>query len=177
MYSIPRGILNSFRQHGVAYTLMAVRNYKVRTALKLMCSGCRFVKRKGVLRVICKVNKTHKQKQGWGTVFIFKWNNTWNFYLNTFIFASTMNLDIFRDVLSMIDLLWMQLVVNLERDTWWHRRPDHFICRLQSSSDHQDNQLTFVIIIGERSVTSRAWGHDFCLTYPYNYSKNTANSK
>ncbi|RMX43425.1 hypothetical protein pdam_00021197 [Pocillopora damicornis] len=40
MYSIPRGILNSFRQHGVAYTLMVVRNYKVRTALKLMCSGC-----------------------------------------------------------------------------------------------------------------------------------------
>lgn len=38
-------------------------------------------------------------------------------YLNTFIFASTMNLEIFRDVLSMIDLLWMQLVVNLERDT------------------------------------------------------------
>lgn len=27
-----------------------------------------------------------------------------------------MNLDIFRDVLFMIDLLWMQLVVNLERE-------------------------------------------------------------
>ena len=63
MFPLARGILSNFRQFGLAYTLMTVRMYKVRMALKLMCPGCRFVKRKGVLRVICKLNKTHKQKQ------------------------------------------------------------------------------------------------------------------
>ena len=64
MFPLVRGILSNFRQFGLAYTLTAVRMYKVRVALKLMCPGCRFVKRKGVLRVICiKLNNTHKQKQ------------------------------------------------------------------------------------------------------------------
>ncbi|NCN45437.1 MAG: 50S ribosomal protein L36 [Candidatus Pacebacteria bacterium CG10_big_fil_rev_8_21_14_0_10_36_11] len=36
---------------------------KVRASLKKMCKQCKFVRRKGTLRVIC-VNKKHKQRQG-----------------------------------------------------------------------------------------------------------------
>lgn len=37
---------------------------KVRSSVKQICKDCKVVKRKGVLRVICKVNPKHKQKQG-----------------------------------------------------------------------------------------------------------------
>ena len=63
MFSVARGIWSNCRKSGLAYSLMFARTYKVRSALKLMCSGCKFVKRKGRLRVICKNKKTHKQKQ------------------------------------------------------------------------------------------------------------------
>ncbi|MCP4727178.1 MAG: 50S ribosomal protein L36 [bacterium] len=36
---------------------------KVRPSIKKMCDNCRIIKRRGVLRVICK-NKRHKQRQG-----------------------------------------------------------------------------------------------------------------
>lgn len=36
---------------------------KVRASVKPICSDCKVVRRKGVLRVICK-NVKHKQKQG-----------------------------------------------------------------------------------------------------------------
>ncbi|MFC1553199.1 50S ribosomal protein L36 [candidate division KSB1 bacterium] len=36
---------------------------KVRSSIKKMCDNCRIIKRRGVLRVICK-NKRHKQRQG-----------------------------------------------------------------------------------------------------------------
>ncbi|NQT89918.1 MAG: 50S ribosomal protein L36 [Candidatus Omnitrophica bacterium] len=36
---------------------------KVRASVKKMCSGCKIIKRQGVVRVICK-NPKHKQKQG-----------------------------------------------------------------------------------------------------------------
>ncbi len=36
---------------------------KVRASVKKRCIQCKLVKRKGVLRVICK-NPRHKQKQG-----------------------------------------------------------------------------------------------------------------
>ena len=36
---------------------------KVRASVKKICSGCRVFKRKGVVRVTCKVKK-HKQRQG-----------------------------------------------------------------------------------------------------------------
>jgi len=36
---------------------------KVRASVKKRCNQCKLVKRKGVLRVICK-NPRHKQKQG-----------------------------------------------------------------------------------------------------------------
>ena len=40
------------------------RKYKVKASLKLMCSECRFVKRKGKLRVVCSKKPRHKQRQG-----------------------------------------------------------------------------------------------------------------
>ena len=36
---------------------------KVRASVKPICSKCRVVRRKGVLRVICE-NTRHKQRQG-----------------------------------------------------------------------------------------------------------------
>ncbi|MCK4225023.1 MAG: 50S ribosomal protein L36 [candidate division Zixibacteria bacterium] len=36
---------------------------KVRSSIKVRCAKCRIVKRKGILRVICK-NPRHKQRQG-----------------------------------------------------------------------------------------------------------------
>ncbi|MEC7276005.1 MAG: 50S ribosomal protein L36 [Bdellovibrionota bacterium] len=37
---------------------------KVRASVKQICKDCKIVKRKGVLRVVCKKNPKHKQKQG-----------------------------------------------------------------------------------------------------------------
>lgn len=36
---------------------------KVRSSVKKMCEKCQIIRRKGVLRVICKTKK-HKQRQG-----------------------------------------------------------------------------------------------------------------
>jgi large subunit ribosomal protein L36 len=36
---------------------------KVRSSVKKICPHCKIVRRKGVVRVICK-NKRHKQRQG-----------------------------------------------------------------------------------------------------------------
>jgi len=36
---------------------------KVRTSVKRMCRNCKIVRRKGVIRVICK-EKRHNQRQG-----------------------------------------------------------------------------------------------------------------
>ncbi|KAI8873771.1 hypothetical protein GQ42DRAFT_160311 [Ramicandelaber brevisporus] len=45
-------------------SLGATRGMKVRSALKLMCDGCMFVRRRGKLFVICSKNQKHKQRQG-----------------------------------------------------------------------------------------------------------------
>lgn len=37
---------------------------KVRTSVKRMCKDCRIIKRESVVRVICKRNARHKQRQG-----------------------------------------------------------------------------------------------------------------
>lgn len=37
---------------------------KVRSSVKKICTECKVIKRKGVLRVICKTNPKHKQRQG-----------------------------------------------------------------------------------------------------------------
>ncbi|TPX64185.1 hypothetical protein SpCBS45565_g06080 [Spizellomyces sp. 'palustris'] len=39
------------------------RTYRTRTALKLRCENCFFCRRRGKLRVECKENPKHKQKQ------------------------------------------------------------------------------------------------------------------
>ena len=37
---------------------------KVRTSVKPICEHCKVVKRNGVMRIICKRNPKHKQRQG-----------------------------------------------------------------------------------------------------------------
>ncbi len=37
---------------------------KVRASVKKICRGCKVVRRKGVLRVICSTEPRHKQRQG-----------------------------------------------------------------------------------------------------------------
>ena len=37
---------------------------KVRSSVKNICKDCKVIKRKGVLRVVCKKNTKHKQRQG-----------------------------------------------------------------------------------------------------------------
>lgn len=37
---------------------------KVRTSVKKICNECRIIKRSGVVRVICKKEARHKQRQG-----------------------------------------------------------------------------------------------------------------
>ncbi len=37
---------------------------KVRASVKRICNDCKIVKRNGVIRVICKKNPRHKQRQG-----------------------------------------------------------------------------------------------------------------
>ena len=37
---------------------------KVRAGVKAICKNCKVIKRKGVLRVVCKSSPKHKQRQG-----------------------------------------------------------------------------------------------------------------
>ena len=37
---------------------------KVRSSVKRICEHCIIVRRNGVLRVVCKANARHKQRQG-----------------------------------------------------------------------------------------------------------------
>jgi large subunit ribosomal protein L36 len=37
---------------------------KVRASVKKICSECKIVRRQGLVRVICKKNPKHKQRQG-----------------------------------------------------------------------------------------------------------------
>ncbi|MDC3221547.1 50S ribosomal protein L36 [Gammaproteobacteria bacterium] len=37
---------------------------KVRVSVKKMCRSCKLIKRKNVLRVLCKKDPKHKQRQG-----------------------------------------------------------------------------------------------------------------
>ncbi|NRA41114.1 MAG: 50S ribosomal protein L36 [Pseudomonadales bacterium] len=37
---------------------------KVRASVKKICRDCKIIKRKGVVRVICKTEPRHKQRQG-----------------------------------------------------------------------------------------------------------------
>ncbi|EDV28200.1 uncharacterized protein TRIADDRAFT_21362 [Trichoplax adhaerens] len=53
-----------FRQQNWVTNKLNARTFKVKSSLKLMCSGCKFVRRKGRLYVICKKKPRHKQRQG-----------------------------------------------------------------------------------------------------------------
>jgi large subunit ribosomal protein L36 len=37
---------------------------KVRPSAKKMCESCQIIRREGVVRVLCKKNPRHKQRQG-----------------------------------------------------------------------------------------------------------------
>ncbi|HEY0983940.1 MULTISPECIES: 50S ribosomal protein L36 [unclassified Schlesneria] len=37
---------------------------KVRASVKLICEGCKVVRRKGRVYIICSTNPRHKQRQG-----------------------------------------------------------------------------------------------------------------
>jgi len=37
---------------------------KVQSSVKKICDGCKIIRRRGVVRVICKKNPKHKQRQG-----------------------------------------------------------------------------------------------------------------
>ncbi|MDA1265925.1 MAG: 50S ribosomal protein L36 [Planctomycetota bacterium] len=37
---------------------------KVRSSVRRMCAQCKIVRRRGVVRVICKADPRHKQRQG-----------------------------------------------------------------------------------------------------------------
>ncbi len=37
---------------------------KVKPSVKPICADCKIVKRKGTVRVVCKKNPKHKQRQG-----------------------------------------------------------------------------------------------------------------
>lgn len=37
---------------------------KVRASVKRICESCKQVKRRGVIRIICKADPRHKQRQG-----------------------------------------------------------------------------------------------------------------
>jgi large subunit ribosomal protein L36 len=37
---------------------------KVRSSVRRMCMHCKIVRRRGVVRVVCKSDPTHKQRQG-----------------------------------------------------------------------------------------------------------------
>lgn len=40
------------------------KRMKVQASVKKRCDSCKIIKRRGVLRVICSKDPTHKQKQG-----------------------------------------------------------------------------------------------------------------
>jgi len=47
----------------IGFFLWSVR-LKVRTSVKPICEHCKVIKRRGVIRVICKRSPKHKQRQG-----------------------------------------------------------------------------------------------------------------
>jgi large subunit ribosomal protein L36 len=40
------------------------KHVKVRSSVKPICEHCKVIKRQGVVRIICKRNPKHKQRQG-----------------------------------------------------------------------------------------------------------------
>jgi large subunit ribosomal protein L36 len=55
-------ILVSFS--GSVHSGYSEANMKVRASVKPICEHCKVVRRRGVVRIICKKNPRHKQRQG-----------------------------------------------------------------------------------------------------------------
>ncbi|KZF26236.1 hypothetical protein L228DRAFT_8202, partial [Xylona heveae TC161] len=49
---------------GVVGTAEQLRSMKVRASVKKLCDGCKSVRRKGYVYIICSKNPKHKQRQG-----------------------------------------------------------------------------------------------------------------
>ncbi len=60
--------LREFRARSILLSYLKVWSWrdsvKVRSSVKPICEHCKVVKRQGVVRVICKRNPKHKQRQG-----------------------------------------------------------------------------------------------------------------
>jgi large subunit ribosomal protein L36 len=48
----------------LSFNLAPERRVKVRSSVKPICEHCKVIKRQGVVRIICKRNPKHKQRQG-----------------------------------------------------------------------------------------------------------------
>lgn len=46
------------------FSVTSGASVKVRTSVKPICEHCKVIKRNGVIRIICKRNPKHKQRQG-----------------------------------------------------------------------------------------------------------------
>jgi len=49
---------------GDFYVKSGATRLKVRSSVKPICEHCKVIKRQGVIRIICKRNPKHKQRQG-----------------------------------------------------------------------------------------------------------------
>jgi large subunit ribosomal protein L36 len=49
---------------GQLYFIRTGASVKVRSSVKPICEHCKVIKRNGVIRIICKRNPKHKQRQG-----------------------------------------------------------------------------------------------------------------
>ena len=94
------------------------REYKVKSSLKLMCDGCRFVIRKGRLRVVCTKKQRHKQRQGW----LCSWSNCLlPVCFGTFYPLVTLSCFGMHCVTLHWNLPFVSLYVNMYCVTlWWH---------------------------------------------------------
>lgn len=65
------GLLGKLEKRPVPSMAMAMggpgllsRGMKVRSSVKKLCDGCKSVRRKGYVYIICSKNPKHKQRQG-----------------------------------------------------------------------------------------------------------------
>ena len=59
-----RPLASGFILKSSATNAQEVCTMKVRSSVKPICEHCKVVRRKGVVRIICKRNPKHKQRQG-----------------------------------------------------------------------------------------------------------------
>ncbi|KAF2141033.1 uncharacterized protein K452DRAFT_299094 [Aplosporella prunicola CBS 121167] len=58
------GARPSVQAPSATMALAQVRGMKVRSSVKKLCDGCKSVRRKGYVYIICNKNPKHKQRQG-----------------------------------------------------------------------------------------------------------------